>query len=137
MTLRHHKKYRKKYHQRQLKSILGGIMITNPKHQTVYNKLVRDYIPEIIESSGKTYTHHIADEAEYQSALLTKLREEADEFISTPSVEELADILEVIDAIKQYYHYEDAVIHAVKTDKAIERGGFAKRIILETVETSH
>jgi predicted house-cleaning noncanonical NTP pyrophosphatase (MazG superfamily) len=112
-------------------------MSTNANNKTVYNKLVRDYIPEIIQSGGKTYTHHIAGEEEYQKALLLKLREEADEFILQPCLEELADILEVIDAIKQLFHYENEAIAAVKSDKQRSRGAFKKRIILETVEILH
>ncbi|MBN2900046.1 MAG: nucleoside triphosphate pyrophosphohydrolase [Clostridia bacterium] len=102
-------------------------------YEVTYNKLVRDNIPSIIEENNKSYTTHIADEDEYRAALLMKLNEETMEFISEPCVEELADILEVIDALKHTFKIEDDEVERVKSRKRTERGGFEKRIILETV----
>ena len=64
-----------------------------------YNKLVRDRIPEIIESSGKTcLTAMLSDEA-YIHMLDLKLNEELTEYQESKSMEELADLIEVIAAV--------------------------------------
>lgn len=64
----------------------------------VYNKLVRDRIPEIIENSGKKFTTRILGDNEYINELKKKLVEEMEEYQQTETnedaLEELADILE-------------------------------------------
>lgn len=96
-----------------------------------YDKLVRDRIPEIIEQKGGKCTTHIADENEFRERLMWKLREEAGEFIETPNEEELADLLEVIDAIIDCRNLDRKKTELIKNNKAQERGQFEKRIILE------
>ena len=46
----------------------------------VYNKLVRDKIPEIIEADGKVCRTHILSNEEYIAALEVKLNEEVAEY---------------------------------------------------------
>ena len=65
----------------------------------VYNKLVRDKIPEIIEADGKTCKTHILSDDEYLAALETKLNEEVAEYQIDKNLEEMADVLEVLRAI--------------------------------------
>lgn len=96
-----------------------------------YNKLVRDKIPEIIKQKGDTPVTHIADEEEYKQKLHEKLKEECAEFLEDPSIEELADILGVIDAICEYRNFDKEELQSVKNKKAEERGGFKERIILD------
>ena len=67
-----------------------------------YDKLVRDDIPDIIESTGKKCKYHTADPEEYYEKLKEKLLEEVQEFLLTPNVEELADIEEVIYSISAF-----------------------------------
>jgi len=96
-----------------------------------YNKLVRDKIPEyIVQNNGKPITH-IADEAEYWQKLKEKLQEEVAEFIESESPEEIADILEVIEAICEYKNIDAIVLEQTKSEKAEKRGKFRDRIILE------
>lgn len=96
-----------------------------------YNKLVRDKVPEVIKSKGGECTTRIAGEKEYAEKLNWKLREEMDEFIEAQNEGELADLLEVIDAIIDYKKLDRKKMRAYKNKKAKERGRFKKRIILE------
>lgn len=67
--------------------------------EKVYNKLVRDNIPEIIEKDGKKSVIEIMDENEFLEELNKKLIEETEEYIEDENIEEIADILEVIHGI--------------------------------------
>lgn len=99
-----------------------------------YDKLVRDKIPELIASRGGTAKTHVAAEEEFEAKLSAKLTEEVQEFLAAAPEkrgEELADILEVIDALQSYYGIEEDEVRKIKIKKADERGGFSKRIILE------
>lgn len=100
---------------------------------TTYNKLVRDNIPTYLQSLNKIPMTHIATEEEYWIALLAKLREETDEFISDQSAAELADILEVMQTICRYKNIDWLEVEQLRTKKAAERGGFGGQIILEKV----
>jgi predicted house-cleaning noncanonical NTP pyrophosphatase (MazG superfamily) len=96
-----------------------------------YNKLVRDKIPEhIMQNGGKAITH-IANEAEYRKKLAEKLQEEVLEFLESETPEELADILEVIEAICEYDKIDAVELQKIKSEKAERRGKFKDRIILE------
>ena len=99
-----------------------------------YNKLIRDKIPEILDTKGKKYTTHIAGNEEYSKKLLEKLQEEVDEFKDEPNQEELADILEVIDAICNFKNFDKKEIANIKSKKTRDRGAFKKKIILEEVK---
>ena len=96
-----------------------------------YNKLVRDKIPEYIKSKGGVPITHVADEAEYWQKLKEKLQEEVGEFLEAESAEELADILEVLDAISDFKNFDKKEIEAIKSKKAEERGKFKDKIILD------
>ena len=90
-------------------------------------KLVRDKIPDLFPGKDT----HIADDNEYGSALLEKLQEEVDEFKESGRVEELADIIEVIDAISENKGSSLGEIESFRKKKAEKRGKFEKRIIRE------
>ena len=98
-----------------------------------YNKLVRDRIPEIIESSGKSCSTEILSAEDYLRMLDAKLDEELAEYHKDQNIEELADLLEVIRAaaIARGYTIED--LERVRAEKAAKRGGFEKRILLKEV----
>lgn len=98
-----------------------------------YNKLVRDNIPEILFRKGVSAYYRILDEAEFKEYLKKKLVEEVAEFNESESIEELADILEVVAALcNTYSQYEDVKIKQI--DKWTERGGFSRRIcLIETI----
>jgi len=96
-----------------------------------YNKLVRDKIPEYIKSKGGVPIIHIADDKEYWKKLKEKLQEEIEEFNTNETIEEMADIYEVIDAMRDYKKFDEKELLSVKEKKAKERGNFKKKIILE------
>ncbi len=99
-----------------------------------FNKLVRDGIPAKIERNGEKAFTHIAGDKEYEEALTQKLKEEVDEFLATPCVEEAADILEVLHAICDLRGVDLSSLEQVRQEKLEKRGGFSQRIILERTE---
>jgi predicted house-cleaning noncanonical NTP pyrophosphatase (MazG superfamily) len=103
----------------------------------VYNKLVRDRIPEIIEAAGQQCAVDIMADNEVRQALLTKLVEEAQEVLeATPEglTTEIADLCEVLDAVIAAFDLGRESIQALQQKRQDERGGFGKRIKLRWVE---
>ncbi len=98
-----------------------------------YNKLVRDRIPEIIATSGKTCTTEILSHEDYLRMIDAKLDEELAEYHKDQNIEELADLLEVINAATIARGYSLQELEQVRAEKAAKRGGFAKRILLKDV----
>lgn len=98
-----------------------------------YNKLVRDRIPEIIESSGKTCSTEILSPEDYLRMIDAKLDEELAEYHKDQNIEELADLLEVIRAAAIARGYTIEELERVRAEKAAKRGGFEKRILLKEV----
>ena len=98
------------------------------------SKLVRDKIPDIIKQRGKSSIIHIADDKEYWQRLKEKLLEEVKEFSEKNSEEEFIDILEVLEAVKEFKKFDKERLHDLKNKKAIEKGKFKNRIILEGVK---
>jgi predicted house-cleaning noncanonical NTP pyrophosphatase (MazG superfamily) len=97
------------------------------------NKLIRDKMPDIIRAGGAEPKVREASAEEFEEKLFDKLREEALEFKNSKSVDQLVDLLEVIDAIKELYVWDEADVQATKTKKKAENGGFEKHLILEEV----
>lgn len=93
-------------------------------------KLIRDLIPEFLKNKGINIQTYIASEEEYSQKLLDKLKEETEKFIKDESIEELADILEVIDAIIKHKKFSKEKLNLVKEQKRFERGSFDKRLML-------
>ena len=87
----------------------------------VFNKLVRDKIPEIILKNGCTPEIEILDNQEYLHHLDEKLMEECNEVICAKSAkdktEELADVLEVMYAIANSLEIPFEEIEKVRLDK--------------------
>ncbi len=96
----------------------------------IYNKLVRDLIPDIIEESGNECRTRILSDDEYLKMLDAKLDEELLEYHQDQSIEELADLLELIQAAAIARGYTLEELEAVRAEKAKKRGGFDKKIFL-------
>lgn len=99
----------------------------------VYQKLVRDHIPEIIEADGKTCVTETLSDSRYLEMLDAKLAEELAEYQGSKSLEELADLLEVMRAVVQARGWTWEQLEQVRHEKAAQRGGFGKRILLKEV----
>ncbi len=100
-----------------------------------YHKLVRDRIPEIIEKAGKKCRTAILSESEYLAMLDEKLNEELAEYQESKSLEELADLLEVMRAVAAVRGSSFEQVESIRRDKAEKRGGFTKRILLLEVRS--
>jgi predicted house-cleaning noncanonical NTP pyrophosphatase (MazG superfamily) len=103
-----------------------------------YNKLVRDKIPQIIESIGKKLSTNVLNDEDYIKYLKLKAYEELDEYCAAETngeaVEELADLLEVIRALAKHQGSSIEEMEAVRIDKAEKRGGFQEKVFLIEVE---
>jgi len=104
----------------------------------IYNKLVRDKIPQIIEKDGNTYSSRILDETEYKEELRKKLSEEIDEYLNATNdveaIEELADVMELIHAVALSHDSSIEEVERVRVEKAKKRGGFEEKIYLVEVK---
>ncbi|MBE5906371.1 MAG: phosphoribosyl-ATP pyrophosphohydrolase [Lachnospiraceae bacterium] len=101
--------------------------------EIMYNKLVRDKIPEIIEADGKKCEIEILSDERYLKALDAKLNEELEEYHKDQNIEELADLLEVIYACAEARGSSKEELERVRAGKAEKRGGFVKKILLKKV----
>ncbi|QHW31444.1 nucleoside triphosphate pyrophosphohydrolase [Paenibacillus rhizovicinus] len=104
----------------------------------VYNKLVRDRIPSMIHANGKACRTRILDEDAYKHELTLKLKEESEEYFAAQepvdSLEELADMLEVIRALAAVHGATWEELEALRGQKAEARGGFRDRVYLIDVD---
>lgn len=100
----------------------------------IYNKLVRDKIPQIIARQGQTANIRILSDEEYTHALERKLDEEAGEFHKDKTLEELADILEVVYALVEDLGASKEELLEIYRKKHEKRGGFRERLYLISVD---
>ena len=104
--------------------------------ERIYNKLVRDYILNIIEAKGEEPVIKILSDDEYKTELEKKLNEEYKEVLESSDearVEELADMLEVIRALAKVEGKTLYEVIAIANEKSSKRGAFDKKIFLEKV----
>lgn len=99
-----------------------------------YNKLVRDKIPQIIETQGNHCRTRILEPEEYLPRVDAKLDEELAEYHAGPCLEELADLLEVIYAAAEARGYSRQALEQARAEKEEKRGAFRDRILLLEVE---
>ncbi|MBM7602802.1 putative house-cleaning noncanonical NTP pyrophosphatase (MazG superfamily) [Metabacillus crassostreae] len=103
-----------------------------------YNKLVRDKIPAIIDQTGKKYEVRKLNNDEYIIELKKKAYEELTEFVEAKdresSLEELAELLEVINAVAVYHGSTLEEINSIRQQKEEKRGSFGEKVFLINVE---
>lgn len=101
----------------------------------VYNKLVRDKIPEIIDIDFKICDFEMVGGRRKFRLLQKKLQEEVNEFLEdNRNIEELADIMEVVFALGDILGVSEEELIKVRDEKREKRGGFEQGIFLKTVE---
>lgn len=104
----------------------------------IYNKLVRNEIPAIIEADNKKYTMNILEPARHEEEIKRKLVEELKEYqqasTNEEAIEELADLLELIYAVLPLHGSSMEELEKVRVAKREKRGGFDKGYYLIEVE---
>ena len=98
------------------------------------NKLVRDNIPSICKENGQIPAIKILDDEEYTLSLQKKLNEEVREYLDSNEIEELADIIEVIEALAESQGASLEEVMNIKQLKRNTNGGFKNRIFLISVD---
>jgi len=100
----------------------------------IYNKLVRDNIPEVIAKNGQQAKFRVLDDNELTQELEKKLQEEVAEYLQDKNADELADILEVVYALGERLGYTPRSLEELRKQKALKRGGFKKKLFLVRVD---
>ena len=113
----------------------------------IYNKLVRDKMIDIythdVENkiSANDYSVRYLEKKETLEKLKDKLLEESQEVFEsynkedkTQLKEELADVIEVIDAILYHNNISLAEVLAIRDIKKEKKGGFEKGLYLESID---
>ncbi|RLL46581.1 phosphoribosyl-ATP pyrophosphohydrolase [Oceanobacillus piezotolerans] len=104
-----------------------------------FNKLVRDRIPEIIQSTGKDCKTETLNQDRYILELKKKLLEEVEEYLQAATkenaLEELADILEIINTLVEDVHQSSMEeVERIQSNKLEKRGGYEEKVFLLEVE---
>lgn len=99
-----------------------------------YDKLVRDRIPEMIQAAGKQCEVRVLDDVEYAHRLDQKLAEELAEYQGSGELEELADLVELVEAIAAARGMDWAGFESLRREKHLKRGGFSERLLLIAAE---
>ena len=100
----------------------------------IINKLVRDNIPFICKKNGQIPETKILDDNEYTTALKQKLKEEVKEYLMSNDIEELADIIEVIEALAENQGASIDEVMEIKQSKQIKNGAFKNKVFLLNVD---
>jgi len=101
---------------------------------TKYDKLVRDKIPEILESKWIKYTTIQVSWEKRIKRIRNKVQEEVDEFLKDPNIEEMADIIEVLRAFCDEKWINWIEVEKVRLKKIEDRWWFKKWIVLLETE---
>lgn len=101
-------------------------------------KLVRDKVIQEVEG-GEQWQYRALQGDELKRALIAKLKEEADEIpVRTEKdaevIDELADVQEVLDALKAAYAVETNEVKEIQARKNSKKGGFKAGYYVEAVE---
>ncbi len=97
----------------------------------IYDKLVRDRIPEIIEASGNKCEIEVVSDEVALEYLYKKLNEEVGELLEDKNLDEIADVMEVLFAIGSKYGYSEDEVLGRRNEKKDTRGGFGSNLVLK------
>ena len=104
----------------------------------IYNKLIRDKIPEVIKEKGGIPEVSILDGTEFRKSLKIKMTEEAKELLEAESnddvLNELSDVEELVRSIAKNYDLSLEEIEKHRLEKLQKRGGFEKKLFLKFVK---
>ena len=100
----------------------------------IYNKLVRDNIPEIMIKNGAKPVTRVLNDEEYREELNKKLLEEVNEYLESKDILELADIQEVLLALINTTNTTYEEFEKIRKEKVYKRGAFNNKIFLEKEE---
>lgn len=92
------------------------------------------YLIKIMEDKGCKVKYEILDDKRYGEELDRKLKEEVEEYLADYSVEEMADVMEVIYAILEYRGTSMKEVEKARVEKKNRKGAFKNRIYLKDVE---
>lgn len=96
----------------------------------IYNKAIRDNIPQIILKSGSKCHYKILSDEDFLPHLEQKLHEELEEYDVSKSLMELVDIIEIIYRIAEISNVSKEELEKMRIDKREKRGGFNKNLFL-------
>jgi len=117
------------------------IKICYHKYMKIFNKLIRDNIPSIIEKDDKTCVITVLDDDQFLIELKGKLVEESKEVVAANTrdelINEIADIQEIVDKLKDIYTINQEEIEIVQLKKALKNGKFDKKLFLVSVDEKH
>ena len=102
--------------------------------EKIYNKLVRDNIPDIIIKNGEMPVTRVLDDYDYKKELEKKLYEEYNEVLNTNGkdrIEELGDMIEVIKCLAILEDSSLEEVLDVSKEKCLNKGSFNNKIYLE------
>ena len=111
----------------------NSVHVGRSKDVKVYNKLIRDKIPRIIEEGGKKAILEKVSGKKYLSLLHAKLAEELKVYLDSQRVEELADLVEVVYAILDHKEVSLQEFEDIRKQKVMERGAFQDKLLLKEV----
>ena len=104
----------------------------------IFNKLVRDNIPDIIEKDNHTAVVRLLDDDEFTVELKKKLIEESQEIVEAESksevIKEVLDVYEVLRALCDVCNIDWKEVEKMADKRRLERGGFEKKIYLVLTE---
>jgi len=101
--------------------------------EKIYNKLVRDKIPQICRDKNHIPRYKVIDRTRLRKELKKKLIEESGELISAGQSklkDEIADVYEVLLNIAAAYGIKWSEVEKYRKEKNRKRGSFKKRYFL-------
>jgi|ETNmetMinimDraft_1059919.scaffolds.fasta_scaffold430364_2 predicted house-cleaning noncanonical NTP pyrophosphatase (MazG superfamily) len=100
----------------------------------MYNKAIRDKIPEIIKNSGNSCNVKTLNDDDFLIELEKKLKEELEEYFENKTIEELGDIVDVINRIVILKGVSSEDFKKIRSKKISTNGGFDKNFFLLDAE---